>query len=180
VKISRALAVANGADVVILTVGDSACAHIGRCTCGEAADRISLDAPGGQSALIQAVLADNATLAKTVLVHLGGRPLTWPNNSETAREFPAILTAMVPGEEGAAAIVSVLAGDTAPSGRLTQTWVRSVGYIRTNSHPHYQFPALTTHDWRDVAPGTASALFEFGELSSCPCANVVALACHAD
>ena len=38
--------------------------------------------------------------------------------------------------------------------RLTQTWVRSVGYVHTQSHPHYQFPALTTHDYRDVAPGT--------------------------
>ena len=44
--------------MVVLTVGDSACAHIGRCTCGEAADRVDLGAPGGQTALIEAVLAD--------------------------------------------------------------------------------------------------------------------------
>jgi hypothetical protein len=155
-------------------------------------------APGGQTALLEAVLADPAALAKTVLVHIGGRPLTFPNNSETAKEFPAIcpgrpgrlsalsvfrcksvlcgafawarralnnqkwrfparaVTAMVPGEEGAAAIASVLTGEAAVSGRLTQTWVRSVGYVHTNSHPHYQFPALTTHDWRGVAPGIAS------------------------
>jgi beta-glucosidase-like glycosyl hydrolase len=35
-KIAEALTVARSADVVVLTVGDSACAHIGSCTCGEA------------------------------------------------------------------------------------------------------------------------------------------------
>jgi beta-glucosidase len=53
----------------------------------------------------------------------------------------------------------VLAGDVSPSGRLTHTWVRSVGYVGTNSQPYYQFPALTTHDWMD---GEASALWEYG------------------
>ena len=135
-NISAALMAARSADIVILALGDSACSHIHTCSCGEAADRISLEAAGGQLELLQAVLQEAGVLSKTVLVHIGGRPMTWPNNSASAGSFPAILTAMVPGEEGAAAIVSVLAGDVSPSGRLTHTWVRSVGYVGTNSQPY--------------------------------------------
>jgi beta-glucosidase len=106
-NITTALRAAAQADFVILAIGDSACPHIHRCSCGEAADRISLEPAGGQLQLLLAVLGDSATLAKTVLVHVGGRPMTWPNNSATSSLFPAILTAMVPGEAGAEAIVSV-------------------------------------------------------------------------
>ena len=99
--------------------------------------------------------------------------MTFPD-SERAKEIPAILTAMRPGEEGGEAVVAILTGDVAPSGRLTNTWVRDVGYIGTAVQPYWcaskrsvclemgprvlkrkavfvsrQFKQIATKDWMD-------------------------------
>jgi hypothetical protein len=99
---SAALAAAEAADTVVLVLGDTATGHHLSGTAGEGNDRHSLGPSGAQAALLEAVLAKPSLLRKTVLVHIGGRPMTFgANNSASAvAKLPAILTAMRPGEEG--------------------------------------------------------------------------------
>jgi beta-xylosidase len=96
--IAEALAAAEKAEVVILVLGDTASGHHLSGTSGEGNDRHSLSPSGAQLALLTAVIAQPALLHKLVLVHIGGRPMTFPNNSDSASKIPAILTAMRPGE----------------------------------------------------------------------------------
>jgi hypothetical protein len=53
--LDRATAAASAADAVVLVLGDSACVGggFGQCTAGEGADRIGLDLPGTQLALLK-------------------------------------------------------------------------------------------------------------------------------
>lgn len=50
-------------------------------------------------------------------------------------------------------------GKVAPSGKLTTTWVRSVGYVGTGVQPYWQLPQIDTTSWVD---GPATPLFAFG------------------
>ncbi|MFA6505727.1 MAG: glycoside hydrolase family 3 N-terminal domain-containing protein [Treponemataceae bacterium] len=118
----EALAAAGDADLSILVLGDKA-GLIENCTSGEARDRATLDLPGEQKALLQAVCA----LGKpVVLVLVSGRPysLTWED-----QHVNAIVEAWFPGEEGAGALAGVIFGDVNPGGRLPITFPRSVGQL---------------------------------------------------
>jgi beta-glucosidase len=79
---------------------------------GEAASRSTLDLPGRQLELLEAVAA---TGTPVVLVLLTGRPYEL---SRQAERLAAIVCGFYPGEEGAAALADVLAGRVNPSGRL--------------------------------------------------------------
>lgn len=119
---SEALDIASAADLCILVLGDKA-GLITNCTSGEARDRTSLDLPGEQKALLQAICSLNKPVV-LILVH--GRPysLVWENDNVNA-----IVDAWFPGEEGAAAVAGVLFGDINPGGRLPITFPRSVGQV---------------------------------------------------
>ena len=119
----EALAAARGADVVVAVVGDQA-GLFGRGTVGEGNDAESLDLPGVQRELVEALVA---TGVPVVLVLLTGRPyaLDWAVAGEGAPA--AVLQAFFPGEEGGAAIAGVLSGRVAPSGRLPVSMPRSAG-----------------------------------------------------
>ena len=93
--IADAAALAASADVVILALGDRA-GLFGRGTSGEGCDVESLELPGAQQALVDAVLA---TGTPTVLVLLAGRPYAL---GRAATESAGILEAFFAGEEGAA------------------------------------------------------------------------------
>lgn len=86
-------------------------------------DRSSLDLPGDQEQLLEAVVA---TGKPVILVLENGRPLTigWAK-----QHVPAILEAWYPGEFGGEAIAATLFGDNNPAGRLTITFPRSVGQL---------------------------------------------------
>lgn len=120
--INKAVSVAKEADIVILLVGDKA-GLIDGCSSGESLDRASLDLPGMQSALVQAVYACGTPV---VAVLINGRPLSIPWMNE---HLTAILEAWLPGEEGARAIADVLFGDYNPGGRLPISVPQGVGQI---------------------------------------------------
>jgi len=70
-----------------------------------------------------------ATGKPVVLVVITGQPLTinWAD-----RFIPAIINAGFPGPQGGKAIADVLFGDYNPGGKLSATWIKSVGQIEFN------------------------------------------------
>jgi beta-glucosidase len=105
------------ADVIVLGLGER------QGISGEGFDRSSLDLPGNQEQLLEAMVA---TGKPVVLVLENGRPLTigWAKE-----HVPAILEAWYPGEFGGKAIAETLFGDNNPAGKLTITFPRSVGQL---------------------------------------------------
>lgn len=126
-EFDRAVVVAGAADVAIVVVGEW------QNMIGEMASRSSLELPGRQLELLQAVAA---TGTPVVLLVMNGRPLDlrWP-----AENVPAILDIWYPGTQGGAAVANLLFGDVSPGGKLPFTWPRTVGqvpmvYAHTRSH----------------------------------------------
>jgi beta-glucosidase len=119
---SEAVAAAQQADVAIVVIGDKSGLAPG-CTSGESIDRVSLDVPGVQQQLVEAV---HATGTPTVVVLTNGRAYTlgW-----IAEHIPAMLVAWLPGEQGGAAVADVLFGDANPGGKLPVTFPRHVGQL---------------------------------------------------
>lgn len=111
----EALRAARRSDVAIVAVGESADMS------GEAASRSSLDLPGRQSDLVEAVVA---TGKPTVVVLMNGRPLTI---SWIAENAPAILETWFAGTQAGNSIADVLFGDVNPGGKLPVTFPRNVG-----------------------------------------------------
>jgi beta-glucosidase len=118
--VEAAAALARGADAAVVVVGDRA-GHFRQGTVGEGTDAVSLSLPGGQAALLDAVL-DTGT--PTVVVLLNGRPFALPDVAERAA---AVLEAWFPGQAGAEAIVDVLFGRLNPGGKTALTFSRGAG-----------------------------------------------------
>ncbi len=119
---AEAVAAAKRADVAVLVLGEKSGLDPS-ATSGETRDRASLELPGVQQELLEAV---HATGTPVVLVLVNGRPLSvaW-----AAEHVPAILEAWVPGEEGGPAVADVLFGNTTPGGKLPISVPRSVGQV---------------------------------------------------
>ncbi|MDU0368015.1 glycoside hydrolase family 3 N-terminal domain-containing protein [Microbacterium sp. KSW4-17] len=120
---AAAVAAARDADVAIVVVGDRA-GLFGRGTVGEGNDADSLELPGVQRQLVEAVVA---TGTPVVLVLLTGRPYALDWALDGAGAPAAVLQAFFPGEEGAPALAALLTGDATPSGRLPVSLPRSAG-----------------------------------------------------
>jgi beta-glucosidase len=114
---AEAVAVAQQADVVILSIGER------RDMSGEAKSRSNIDIPGVQEELEKALLATGKPVV--VLIN-AGRPLVF---NYTADHAPAILYTWWLGSQAGNAIGDVLFGDYNPSAKLTMTFPRSVGQI---------------------------------------------------
>ncbi len=112
-----AVAAAARADVVVIAIGEAGDMS------GEAMARSSLDLPGVQLELVQAVQAAGKPVA---VVLFNGRPLSigW-----IAEHVPAVLEAWFPGTEAGHAIADVLVGDVNPGGKLPVTVPRTVGQV---------------------------------------------------
>ncbi|WP_349899634.1 beta-xylosidase/alpha-l-arabinosidase [Parafrigoribacterium soli] len=120
----EAVAAATDADVAIVVVGDQA-GLFGRGTVGEGNDSESLELPGVQRKLVEAVVA---TGTPVVMVLLTGRPYAvgWALDGSAAKPG-AVLQAFFPGEAGGLAIADVITGTVNPSGRLPVSMPRSAG-----------------------------------------------------
>ncbi|MFC1440573.1 glycoside hydrolase family 3 N-terminal domain-containing protein [Streptacidiphilus sp. N1-10] len=109
--IAEAVELARGADVVLLALGDRA-GLFGRGTSGEGCDAESLELPGLQQQLLDALL-DAGT--PVVVVLLAGRPYAL---GRAVGEAAGIVQSFFPGEAGARAVAGVIGGRINPSGRL--------------------------------------------------------------
>ncbi|MFE0985606.1 beta-xylosidase/alpha-l-arabinosidase [Streptomyces rochei] len=118
--IPEAVRAAREADVVVAVLGDRA-GLFGRGTSGEGCDAESLDLPGAQQQLLDALL-DTGEPVVTVL--LAGRPYAL---GRAVAESAAIVQSFFPGVEGTAALAGVLSGRTNPSGRLPVSVPRGAG-----------------------------------------------------
>ncbi len=161
-ELQRAVDLAKAADVAVVVLGEW------QNMIGEAASRSSLELPGGQLELLQAVAA---TGTPVVLLVMNGRPLDlrW-----AAEHVPAILDIWYPGTQGGAAVANLLFGDVSPGGKLPFTWPRTVGqvpmvYSHTRSHePENQARRYWDEESTPLFPfghGLAYTRFEYGDLT---------------
>jgi beta-glucosidase len=147
-ELERAVTLARDADVAVLVLGEW------QNMIGEAASRSSLELPGEQLALLQAVAAAGTPV---VLLVMNGRPLDlrW-----AAENVPAILDIWYPGTQGGAAVADLLFGDVAPGGKLPFSWPRTVGQVpMTYSHTISHEPGNQGRRYWDEQ---STPLFPFG------------------
>ncbi len=161
-EFQRAIDIARAADVAVVVAGEW------QNMIGEAASRSSLELPGRQMELLQAVVA---TGTPVVLLVMNGRPLDlrWP-----AEHVPAILDIWYPGTQGGSAAANLLFGDVSPGGKLPFTWPRTVGqvplvYAHTISHePQNQARRYWDEDGTPLFPfgyGLSYGRFEYANLT---------------
>jgi len=115
--IAQAVSVTRGADAVVLVIGETPGMS------AEASSRASIDLPGAQLRLAQAV---KATGVPVVVVLMNGRPLAiqWLHDN-----VPAIMETWFLGTEHGSATADVLFGDANPGGRLPVTFPRVTGQV---------------------------------------------------
>lgn len=118
--IPQAVSAAQESDIVVACVGDLA-GLFQSGTVGEGSDTDSLNLPGVQQQLLEALVA---TGKPVVVVMTGGRPY---NLQGLEDKVAALLLAWAPGQEGGWAIADVLTGRAEPQGRLVVSVPKSAG-----------------------------------------------------
>jgi len=118
--IEEAAAKAGASDLIIAVLGED------EKRVGESLSRTSLDLPGRQEQLLEAL---RATGKPVVLVLINGQPLSinWAN-----RYIPSILEAWFPNSQGGQAIAETIFGDYDPGGKLSITFPKTTGQIELN------------------------------------------------
>lgn len=126
-RLADAVEAAGNADVIVAVVGHT------RDQLGENLDRDTLDLPGGQQALVEAM---HATGKPVVVVLNGGNvhSISWAQD-----QVPAIVQAFYLGQATGTALAQVLFGDVNPGGKMPLTTPRNVG----QSPWYYNHPVLT-------------------------------------
>ena len=150
---AEAVAVAKAADQVVLALGET------REMSGEAAARSTLDLPGLQEDLIEAI---EATGKPFVVVLFTGRPLAL---EDVVDHTPALLQAWFPGVQAGPAVADVLFGKVNPGGKLPVSFPRRLGQVPIYyNHEQAGRPCNPDVKWnsrhRDIP--SCSPLFEFG------------------
>lgn len=165
--IAVAVDAAADSDLAVVVVGDQA-GLFGRGTVGEGNDSESLELPGVQRRLVEAVVA---TGTPVVLVLLTGRPyaVDWAFGGGDAVPG-AVLQAFFPGEGGGLAIADVITGVVNPSGRLPVSMPRSAGaQPYSYLHPILGAPSdVTATDSTPLLPfgfGLSYTSFEYSDLT---------------
>lgn len=119
-SIAEAVRISQESDIIVAVLGD------GSSTSGESRTRSSLDLPGHQEELLQALVK---TGKPVVLVLIWGRPTSINFGNKYC---PAVLAAGYPGAQGGLAIAEALKGDYTPGGKLNGTWPKTVGQLPMN------------------------------------------------
>lgn len=114
-ELRRSIELAKWADVVIFAVGEH------KLQSGESGSRTDISLPAIQQQWMEQILPYTK---KSVVLLFNGRPLEL---TKLSTETDAILECWFPGTEGAHAIVDLLMGDVAPSGKLTTSFPYHVG-----------------------------------------------------
>jgi len=159
--IAEAVQTAQQADVVLLALGDN------EQTCREGwsvnhlGDRDSLNLPGRQEELLQAVCA---TGKPVILLLIHGRPASI---NFAAEHVPAILEGWYLGQEGGRAVAEVLFGEVNPGGKLPITFPRSAGQIP--AYYYHKPSARRGYLFSEIKPlfpfghGLSYTTFEYGQ-----------------
>ncbi len=114
---AEAVAAAQAADQVVLALGET------REMSGEATSRSTIDLPGRQQELIDAIAATGKPF---VVVLFNGRPLTL---SKVVGSAPAVLEAWFPGVEAGNAVADVVFGKVNPGGKLPVSFPQVLGQV---------------------------------------------------
>ncbi|WP_139958297.1 glycoside hydrolase family 3 N-terminal domain-containing protein [Flavicella sediminum] len=119
-EIDKAVEIAKTVGLAIVVVGDD------EETVGESRSRTSLNLPGNQQRLVEAIYN---TGTPVVVVLINGRPLSinWID-----KYVPAVVEGWFQGKFGGAAIADVLLGTYNPGGKLPVSFPKTVGQIPMN------------------------------------------------
>lgn len=163
----EAIDAARQAEVAVVVVGDQA-GLFGRGTVGEGNDSESLELPGVQRELVDAVLTSGTPV---VMIVLSGRPYAIDWALEGERRPAAVLQSFFPGEEGASALAGTISGRVNPSGRLPVSLPRAAGaQPYTYLHPPLGGASeVTATDPTPVRPfgfGLSYSRIEYGALAA--------------
>jgi beta-glucosidase len=158
-----AKAAALKSDIVVMVLGDCSNSSGGKHTSGENSDYATLELPGYQQKLLEAVCE---TGKPVILVLQVGRPF---NVSYAAEHCKAILVNWLPGQEGGHATADVLFGDYNPAGRLPMTFPRHVGqlpnyYNFKTSGRRYEYSDLEFYPLYSFGYGKSYTAFEYSSL----------------
>lgn len=118
--IPDAVSAARESDIVVACVGDLA-GLFQSGTVGEGSDTDSLNLPGVQQQLLEALVG---TGKPVIVVMTGGRPYNLQGLEDS---IAGLLMAWAPGQEGGWAIADVLTGRAEPQGRLVVSVPKSAG-----------------------------------------------------
>lgn len=119
-RITSAVEAAGKSDVIIAAFGDLSGLFL-TGTVGEGSDVSSLQLPGVQQKLLDALLD---TGKPVIVVLISGRPYHLGSGFDRAA---AVLEAWLPGETGAEAISQILLGESNPGGRLPVSIAKTAG-----------------------------------------------------
>ncbi|MCQ2289593.1 MAG: glycoside hydrolase family 3 C-terminal domain-containing protein [Muribaculaceae bacterium] len=165
--IQDAVKAVQESDVAIVAIGTRS-TYLARNpqnqTSGESFDLSSLELPGAQQQLLEAVKATGKPL---VVAFISGKPLAMPWVKENA---DAVLVQWYGGEKQGQSLADVIVGKVNPSGKLNVSFPRSTGntpcfynYNVTDRESIYDGGGSPTHPDRHYIFDKPEALWSFGE-----------------
>jgi beta-glucosidase len=160
--ILSAVALAKASDVAVVVVGD----HVGlfqHGTVGEGSDVSSLQLPGVQQQLLDAILE---TGKPVVVVLVSGRPYELGKAVEGAE---AILATWLPGEGGGEAVARILFGLAVPGGKTPLSFPKTAGAMPLFYNYSFKAPGLPKQrQFESMFPfgyGLSYTQFSYGDCS---------------
>jgi beta-glucosidase len=145
VEFPHAVALAKNADVTIMVLGES------QEMIGEAASSSSLELPGRQQELLDAVVA---TGKPVIVLLMTGRPL---NLKDT--KAAALMDIWYPGSAAGTAVANLLFGDATPGGKLPFSWIRSAAQA---PNPYGQLLSFSPGPDKRYWNGSSEPTYPFG------------------